>query len=228
MSTKDKAYLEQITKYYKRKLGSHEIINLGTTPELLQEFGAPKLPLVMQQSTLTKCTRKNTGSRSAHNLPRSVVETLPEQIKNPIFLIRDKERNSIALISGTKDRNNNNILIAIRLNERRKEIQVNEIKSIYGKTSLKEYLNKHIELQQLNVIDNKKAEILSRVLGLQLPTTLITSNFDKNIASEQTKVNIKNENKSVIQTLHKFQKEITEKQADNKSLEHQRDSQAER
>lgn len=228
MSTKDKAYLEQIAKYYNRKLGSHEVINLGTTPELLLEFGAPKLPLVMQQSTLTKCIRKNTGSRSAHNLPRSVIETLPEQIKKPIFLIQDKERNSIALISDTKDRNNNNILIAIRLNERRKEIQVNEIKSIYGKTSLKEYLNKHIELQQLNVINNKKAEILSRVLGLQLPTTLITFNFDKNIASEQTKVNTQNENKSVIKSLHKYQEEVEEKQAGSKNLSQQRDSRTER
>lgn len=220
MSTSNTAYLDQIDKYYSRKLSSHTLINLGITPEILVKFGAPILPLVMQQSTLTKCIRKSTGSRSAHNLPRSVIEALPEQINNPIFLIQDKERNSIALISDVKDQNNNNILIAIRLNEVRKELYVNEIKSIYGKTALKEYLHKHIELNQLHVIDNKKAGILSRVLGLQLPTTLITSNFYKNISLAPSKVN-KNFQKSVVQSLHKYQKEIAEKQLDVNNLERQ-------
>lgn len=182
MSLKDKGvktdrqkYLEQIDAYYSRRLSSHAIIELGMTPKILQEFGAPDLPLVMQQSTVTKCVRKSTGSRSAHELSRDIIEKLPEQINSPIFLIKDEERNSIALISDTKNIHDNNILIAIRLNEKRQNIQVNEIKSVYGKTRLKEYLVKNIESKQLHAIDNKKAEKLSRVLGLQLPTTLITS-----------------------------------------------------
>lgn len=187
-NTKD-TYLEQINKYYDRKLSSHALISLGITPELLKKFGAPDLPLVMQQSTLTKCIRKPTGSRSAHELSRNIIETLPEQINNPIFLVQDKERNSIALISDAKDKAGHSILIAIRMDERRKEMQVNEIKSIYGKTSLKEYLYRHMELKQLNVIDNEKAGMLSRVLGLQLPTTLTASSHNKNIASENPKVN---------------------------------------
>ena len=87
------------------------------------------------------------------------------------------------------DKKNCNILIAIRLNERRMEIQVNEVKSIYGKTSLKEYLEKHIAEDRLNVIDSKKAEILSRVIGLQLPKALINSSYDKRIAPQSRKVN---------------------------------------
>lgn len=114
---------------------------------------------------------------------------LPEQIRKPVFLIQDKARNSIVLISNVRDRSDNNILVAIRLNEKRKEIQVNEVKSVYGKTSLKEYLHNHMELQQLNVIDKKKAEILSRVLGLQLPTTLITSSHKQNISLKKSNVN---------------------------------------
>ena len=189
MSLKDKGaktdrqkYLEQIDAYYSRRLSSHAIIELGMPPKILQEFGAPDLPLVMQQSTVTKCVRKSTGSHSAHELSRDIIEKLPEQINSPIFLIKDEERNSIALISDVKDIHDNNILIAIRLNEKRKNIQVNEIKSVYGKTSLKEYLVKNIESKQLYIIDNKKAEKLSRVLGLQLPTTLITFSYKQNIA----------------------------------------------
>lgn len=145
--------------------------------------------MVMQQSTVTKCVRKSTGSRSAHELSRDIIEKLPEQINNPVFLIKDEERNSIALISDERDIHDNNTLIAIRLNGKRKNVQVNEIKSVYGKTSLKEYLVKNIESKQLYIIDNKKAEKLSRVLGLQLPTTLITSNHNPNISSRSENVN---------------------------------------
>lgn len=235
MNTPDKAYLNQIRKYYNKKLKSYSIIELGMTPDILVRFGAPKLPMVMLQSTLTKCTRKVTGSRSAHELSRSIIETLPEQIENPIFLIQDKARNSIALISDAEDKNGNKILTAILLDTKQHANRVNEIKSIYGKTNLEEYLEKHIKLNQLRIIDNKKAEMLSRVLGLQLPMALITSNFDKNIASVPPKVNmqiknsqenhrsieIPNPNKSVIDSLKKHQQEIN-RQPNVNNLEPQR------
>lgn len=222
MSIQDKAYLEQIEKYYKKKLKSHDLVQLGKTPKLLIQFGAPELPIVIQQSTITKCIRKPTGSRSAHDLPRSVIESLPEQIRNPIFLIQDKERNSISLISSMTDKKNNHILIAIRLNEKRKEIQVNEVKSIYGKTNLKEYLKKYIKESQLHVVDRKKAEILSRVLGLQLPTTLTASSYNRRLAPHNEKVNNEKMNTLAFQekgklSIHKkladFQKEINQNSA---------------
>ncbi len=205
MTVQDKTYLEQIDKYYKKKLKSHDLVRLGKTPELLIQFGAPNLPIVIQQSTITKCIRKPTGSRSAHDLPR--------------ILIQDKNRNSISLISSMMDKKNCSILIAIRLNERRMEIQVNEVKSIYGKTNLKEYLQKHIDEGQLSIADSKKAEILSRVIGLQLPKALINSSYDKRIAPQSRKVNkertqipaFQEKNKpSVHKKLENFQKELNQ------------------
>lgn len=76
----------------------------------------------------------------------------------------------------------------------------------------------------MHIIDNKKAGILSRVLGLQLPTTLITSNFYKNISLAPSKVNT-NFQKSVVQSLYKYQKEIVEKQLDVNNLERQHSQQ---
>lgn len=173
------SYLEQIDKYYNQKLGRFDFILVGTTPDILVAYGAARLPLIIQQSILTKCIRKQTGSRSAHELSRDIIERLPEQIEKPIFLIQDKERGSIAIIADSCDKNRNNILVAIKLNESKEAIKVNAIKSIYGKTNLKEYLQKHIELQQLHIIDNKKAEMLSRLVGFQLPQALIASSYNK-------------------------------------------------
>ena len=213
-----RTYAEQIEAYYNRTLPAYELIKFGRTPEFMQRYGAPNLPLVMQQSTLTKCVRKVTGSRSAHELSRDIIERLPEQISYPIFLIKDESRNSIALISDTRDKNDNNILIAIRLNERRQNIQVNEIKSVYGKTSLREYLFKNIESKQLHIIDNKTAEKLSRVLGLQLPTTLITSSRIHNISSRPENVNSHFRKDSVRDRLQHYQKEQKQNQSGRENI----------
>ena len=219
MTVQDKTYLEQLDKYYKKELKSYLTIELGITPDILTQFGASKLPLVMLQSTLTKCTRKVTGSRSAHELPRNIIETLPEQIKNPIFIIQERARKSIAVISNATDKNGNKILIAIRLNSTQGRNQINEVKSIYGKTNLKEYLQKHIDEGQLSIADSKKAEILSRVIGLQLPKALINSSYDKRIAPQSRKVNkertqipaFQEKNKpSVHKKLENFQKELNQ------------------
>lgn len=185
------SYLEQIDKYYNRKLSRFDFILVGTTPDILVAYGAARLPLIIQQSILTKCIRKQTGSRSAHELSRDIIERLPEQIEKPIFLIQDKERDSIAIIADSCDKNGNNILVAIKLNESKEAIKVNAIKSIYGKTNLKEYLQKHIELQQLHIIDNKKAEMLSRLVGFQLPQALIASSYNKNLSFQKGNVNSK-------------------------------------
>lgn len=200
------SYLEQIDKYYNHKLRSFDLIHIGTTPDSLVRYGAERLPLIMQQSILTKCIRQHTGSRSAHELTRDIVESLPEQIENPIFLIQDKARESIAIITDTQDKNGNNILIAIKLNESKDAIKVNSIKSIYGKTNLKEYLQKHAGLEQLHIIDNKKAEMLSRVIGLQLPKALIFSSYNRNLSSTKENVNSQD---SLLDSLEKNKNKIS-------------------
>lgn len=74
MKSPKNTYLSQINDYYNKNLSSHVLIELGATPRYLVNYGVPELPLVMQQSTLTKCIRKATGSRSAHNLSRNIIE----------------------------------------------------------------------------------------------------------------------------------------------------------
>ncbi|MDE7249105.1 MAG: hypothetical protein K2N82_04305, partial [Lachnospiraceae bacterium] len=92
-------------------------------------------------------------------------------------------------ISGAKDKAGDKILTAILLNTELNATRVNEVKSVYGKTNLKEFLQKHVNKKQLHIIDYKKAEILSRVIGLQLPKALINFSYNQNIPSGNGKVN---------------------------------------
>ena len=54
---------------------------------------------------------------------------------------------------------------------------------------IKQILQKHMDKKQLHIIDNKRAEMLSRVIGLQLPKALINSSYKKRIPSENKKIN---------------------------------------
>lgn len=117
MEKKEKPeYLSQINRFYNNSLPSNrEIVVLQYTPEYLIQLGAKQLPIIMKQSTLNKCIRPPKGSRSAHNLSRYI----------------------------RVDQEGNNLLIALQLNNILYGKEINEIKSIYGKKFLVEYLTKH-------------------------------------------------------------------------------------
>ena len=216
-------YLAQIAAYYNRTLPAYKLINLGGTPELLKAYGAPDLPIVMRQSTLTKCIRQTTGSRSAHNLPRNVIETLPEQIKNPIFLISDSERNSFALITDAVDRVGRQILVALRLDTKQKSLNVNEIKSVYGRDNLKEYLQRCAQESRLVVVNMKKAEKLSRFIGLQLPKALTASSHGHTIPHLQANVK-----RPLADRLHAKQEQLTQRDPGGRKQEVQKERKDER
>lgn len=189
-----KKYLEQIDKFYKGKLDSFKLIEAGTTPRVLLEAGAKPLPLIMKQSTLRKCIREPRGNRSAHQIERQFVEQLPDHLENPVLIINDKKRNSIALINDYKDKNGFNILIAILKEQNVSGNLVNEIKSIYGKEHMKEYLLKEEIRDGLKIVDNKKAKEMFRVIGLQLPKALTT--LDYKITIHKNIPEVKTENRT--------------------------------
>lgn len=226
MNTKDTLYLEQVDAYYNKRLKSNVIITVSDTPEYLQKLGLNDIPIIMKQKTLQKCIRKPHGSISAHELDRKMIESLPEQIRNPILVIEEKERNSFALISDYKDKAGNNMLVALEMNVTYNNISVNEVKSFYGRNNLDIYIKKHVP-SEIHVIDNKKARQLASLLRLQLPTPSQVSDYMDNLPQTKPKVNIKDGKNSVIQSLHKYQKNIkaTVSKEDDNNLERQRTQQ---
>lgn len=221
----DKDYLKQIDKFYSGKLKSYQIIEVGDTPVFLINLGAKPLPVIIKQSTLAKCIREPHGSRSAHGLNREMIEVLPDQIRNTIIAVEEKQRNSFALISDYRDKNGNNMLVALKMGATIQNMIVNEVVSFYGRQNLEIYLNKH-NPSEIHIIDNKKAKQLASLLRLQLPTTLQVLDYADNLAQSDNKVNANmdiSKGKSVIQSLKKYQKEINAHPKAN-NLENQRTS----
>lgn len=224
LSTKDEVYLEQISNFYKGKLKSYQIIEVGDTPNFLQNLGAKALPIVIKQSTIAKCIREPHGSKSAHNLDRKMIEALPDQIRNPIIAVEEKQRNSFALISDYKDKMGNHMLVALKMNATVQNMVVNEVASFYGRQNLEIYLNKH-DPSEIHIIDNNKAKQLASLLGLQLPTTLQALDYSCNLAQSQDKVNSdfqflgKEKMISMIKTQFEY---FTDLEAGKKSFEYMR------
>lgn len=186
MGKKPESYQEQIEKYYQKRLPTNWEIRIGNTPEVLLQLGAKDLPLIMKQSNLNKCIREKRGSRSAHQIERTLIEKLPNMIKNPVLIVEDKSRSSFALISDVRDQNGNNLLIAIKTDECLYGKQVNEVKSVYGKENVKEYLQKQGQ-QNIHIINTEKVKQLSPSIGLQLPRPPTALDYSKNITDlEQT------------------------------------------
>lgn len=187
----EESYQEQLEKFYENRLPSSDAIWLGKTPAILQKVGAKERPLVIKQSTLRKCIREPRGSRSAHQINRNIIEKLPELINEPIIVVDDIKRNSLALICDCMDNYQNNVLVAIKINEVLYGNGVNEIKSIHGKEHLVEYLQK-FHNNQIHIVDKEKAKLLSLTRGLQLPKAPIKLDYKKNIP--QKTVHVKQEN----------------------------------
>ena len=181
VKTEKQLYFEQIDQFYSRSLPSNrEIVVFRYTPRYLIQLGAKQVPVIIRQSTLNKCIRSPKGSRSAHNLSRNIIESIPNEMRHPIIVVRDEERNTLVLICHGVSQNGNNLLIALQLNNILYGNEVNEIKTIYGKEHLLEYLRKQ-SVMNIYIIDKEKANILSPSIGFQLPKPPTDIDYINNI-----------------------------------------------
>ena len=181
-------YLDQIDQFYRRSLPSNrEIVVLRYTPKYLIQLGAKQLPIVIKQSVLSKCIRPPKGSRSAHNLSRDIIESIPGEVKKPIIVVKDKERNTLALVCRGVNQGGNNLLIALQLNNLLYGNEINEIKSIYGKEHLLEYLKKQ-NVTDIYIIDKEKVNTLSPSTGFRLPKPPTEIDYANNISPHSDSV----------------------------------------
>lgn len=167
---------------------------------------------------MAKCIRAPRGSKSAHNLSRAIIETLPTQILSPVFVVNEWQRNSFAIITDYKDQNKNHMLIALKLSSEVQNLTVNEIVSFYGRNNLKVYLEKH--MNEIHIIDNKKARSLASLLRLQLPTTLQVSDYENKISLQKENVN---KNLSVREKLAEYEKKAHFRNADRECRQTQKE-----
>lgn len=166
----DTRYLAQIEKYYQGNLDRTQPLVVGKTTNALALAGADRnLDIIINPRTLDKCTGSPDTIYHGHSLERGILEQLPAQLRNPVMIFKNTDRNSLVAITDLKDSAGHGVMIAVALEQKSKRHIVNRISSIYGKDRIFNYINNQISLNNLVAANKTKADIMLQSRGLQLP-----------------------------------------------------------
>ena len=179
--------------YIEKKLDSSKILKVGTTPYALQIAGAKELPLNITQTTLENTMNPETvhmhGHTSGHNIDARTIKKLPELLRNPAIIIRDRNNQNLTVILDKKDKENRNIICRIVLDKKEAQYTVNRISSMYGKNELADFITRAFDEKRVLATHIEKAEQLLHSIGCQSSKENTTISFDDSIA--YTAVNVK-------------------------------------
>ncbi|EAM2922990.1 hypothetical protein A6833_25580 [Salmonella enterica] len=140
-------------------------VDIGRTPPVLRNLGAPDLPVSISRDIIRKAT-----NNVKHFVNMDTIEKLPELMHDPVAVYQSAtQNNALVLWLDAVDRKGHPVLAAVHMNNERHLIEVNRIASVYGPDNGMGKIN-YMEGQGLALYRNEK---LSRdnplYSGLQLP-----------------------------------------------------------
>ena len=168
----DNKYIFNQNKYEKTlketaegKLPKDSHIFLGITPRIYEELGFQRLPMAMTNKHLYT-TLRSSGDLpefNYHDLGEDILSQLPKQLKNPLLIVQSpNDETEIISIIGLTDKNGDTIIVPVaqyqKGNVNGAEIDINLVKSTYGKKGFENWLKEAIDDKRLLYIDKKKTE----------------------------------------------------------------------
>jgi len=179
----DRAFAEQLDSFLKRTEKSSDFLHIGKTPNALAILGADqKLDVVISPRTITKCMAEPEEHYHGHALSQSIMEQIPQELRNPVMIFKGSQENSLVAITELKDSQNRGVMIAVSLCEKNGFSEVNRISSVYGKDRIENYFRKQIGQGNLVAINKEKTDRMLHSAGLQLPLENTFISFDNSIA----------------------------------------------
>ncbi|ENP2442583.1 hypothetical protein ACDD71_000393 [Salmonella enterica] len=140
-------------------------VDVGRTPPVLRNLGAPELPVSISRDVVRKAT-----NGVSHDVKMETIEKLPELMHDPLAVYDSATQdNALVLWLDAVDKNGDPVLAAVHMNDTKKRIEINRVASVYGTRGRMNKIN-HMEEQGLALYRSEK---LSRdnpqYSGLQLP-----------------------------------------------------------
>ena len=183
-----KKFSEQLNEHLYGRWNKRELFELGNTPEILKQLGVASLPLKVSSNVIDKAL---TGK---HKVIANILSRLPIYLSEPVAVFRSKTHpdNSLVVLTEVVDKNNKPVIVSIRLSfESQHGVLIHNISSIYGKDNMQTIQGWFAN--DLMWADKRKASILLRRVGLQLPKVrLDNAGFtNKRISRNDTAVNNK-------------------------------------
>ena len=193
--SRKKSFSEQVDDVLGGADTSSTHLMLCETPEILQQAGLPKLPVLMTARHL-KTIAQSSGKDKAnyHGLGAENVKKLPELISEPVILADSLTRgDSIIAITEIVDSENRPVIAAILLDGKgqinEEYIDANIMTSAYGRSNFQSFLNRLAETDSVFYWNKKKSQEMSVNLGLQLPNIITTLDSDTIIRKTRANVN---------------------------------------
>lgn len=157
-------YRKDLAKMMKSQRTTDLKVEVGRTPPVLRNLGAPDLPVSISRDIIRKATND-----VKHFVNMDTIEKLPELMHDPIAVYQSATHdNALVLWLDAVDRNGDPVLAAVHMNDTKKRIEINRVASVYGTEEGKKINS--MERRGLALYRNEK---LSRdnplYSGLQLP-----------------------------------------------------------
>ncbi len=183
-------YRNQIDGTFDGSLPVNRLIELGNTPDVLQQYGADNLPLRMTQQAARKIAYPEGYMGGKHNLGIPALKQLQQQLNDPIAVLKSRtQHNSLVVLTEWNDTSGNPVIAAVHLNKRGIVDDVNTLASAYGKRNLTALLGENNE----NVVYTKENKSINQLLDnrLQLPElvaddTLVANSIRQNTGNSNS------------------------------------------
>jgi predicted RNA methylase len=168
----DSKYIFKQTEYEKTlaqivegKLPKDSHIFIGMTPRIYEELGFQRLPMAITTLHLYSTLRSSGAlpNFNYHDLGEDILSQFPKQLKNPLLIVQSpNDEAEIISVIGLTDKKGDTIIVPVaqyqKGNINGAEIDINLVKSTYGKKGFENWLKEAIDDKRLLYIDKKKTE----------------------------------------------------------------------
>ena len=182
------AYRAQIDAVFSGNMPTSKKIFLGDTPDVVAKYGM-QAPLTMTQTTARKIAYPPGYLGGKHNLGIPALKYLPEQLADPIAILKSKtEGDSVVVLTAWNDTQGNPVIIPVHFGKDGTLTVENAIPSAYGKRNLEALFGENGE----NILYTKNNKSIDQLLSsrLQLPNAMADDTLVAySIAQEDAKNN---------------------------------------
>lgn len=191
--SKQSQYMKQIYDVMTGKAGEMDTVVLGNTPDILQKYGAKNIKMTMKPSAVRKIAYPTNylGLKQGHNLGFYALEQLPQQLANPVAILKSyTQPNSMVIITEMIDADNRPVIVPIHLDKNGNIGISNEVASAYGRSGYSQFINQSRK-DGMVLYENKNKGLASLPAdGLQLSAVEATTDPIFNIYNSAQNVNI--------------------------------------
>lgn len=162
---KNKHFSSFVDEFIKKGYKSDKIATvMKETPKILKDCGVPDNPITITPTTIKKILNDENNVYHGHNIAVEVLKDLPNQLKNPVYVLKGKNGNKIVVTEHYVE--NRPIIAVIEINRRQGHINVNSVRTVYDKKNdvFAQWIS---DKSNIDYENKEKSQALLQSIGLQ-------------------------------------------------------------